>query len=290
MAAPTLGCMTTGDELLLIAIGPRRRRIRGAGRLRFALRAAELADLGLAGRIALGVRRIEVLDARRVEDRRLSNVLHSLRTTVPPPTVKDWLRRTPRSLTGEYLSRLEDQKAVRVRRWRDSSRANRHKILSVDLPRRRELLARLDAVVRPRRSATSPADRDLTLAALIQAAGLATAAYPGLRGIAARRRLAALAATDRLAPATAGAARAAAGGFGAAPNTCADFSRQLLEDLGRLYSDLTTGGHGLGHDLNAGSWGAGGEGLSGHHGGGHGGGHPSGGHSGGHDGGSHGGW
>ncbi|MFI5750552.1 GPP34 family phosphoprotein [Streptomyces sp. NPDC051644] len=98
--------MTTGDELLLLAIvpGSRRIRIRAEDRLRFALRAAELADLGLAGRIAVGLRRIEVIDSRRVEDRRLSNVLHSLGATAPPPGRKDWLRRTPRSLTIEYMA------------------------------------------------------------------------------------------------------------------------------------------------------------------------------------------
>ncbi|MFE5098006.1 GPP34 family phosphoprotein [Streptomyces sp. NPDC056638] len=264
--------MTTGDELLLLAIVPGRRRIRirAGDRLRFALRASELADLGLAGRITLGPRRIEVTDPRRVEDRRLNNVLHSLGATAPPPSLKDWLRRTPRSLTTEYLSRLEDQRAVRVRRWRDPSGRKRHDILSVDLPRRQALLARLDSVVRSG-SATSAADRDLTLAALVQAAGLAPAAYPGLRGITDRRRLAAFTATDRLAPATARAAPAADEELAAALTTGADvLTRHLIGELSDLYADFTTGGHGLGHDLDPGSWPEGGAGGSGHHGGGHG--------------------
>ncbi|MGW0936044.1 GOLPH3/VPS74 family protein [Streptomyces sp. NPDC002666] len=107
--------MTTGDELLLLAIVPGRQRIRirSDNRLRYALRTSELADLCLAGRIAVGRRRIEVLDTRPVEDRRLSNVLQGLGAATPPPGLKDWLRRTPRSLIVEYLSRLEDQKAVR---------------------------------------------------------------------------------------------------------------------------------------------------------------------------------
>jgi uncharacterized membrane protein YgcG len=283
--------MTTGDELLLLAIDPGRRRIRAEGRLRFALRAAELADLGSAGRIAVGARRIEVLDSERLEDRRLNNVLHSLGTAAPPPGLKDWLRGTPRSLTIEYLSRLEDQKAVRVRRWRDRGGRTRNDILSVDLSRRRALLARLDTVIRPGHSAAPPTDhdrdRDFTLAALVQAAGLATAAYPGLRGIAARRRLAALFATDRLAPVIAGAALAADEEVAAALSTGADFlTRQLFDELSDLYTDFTTGSHGLGHDLDPGSWSAGGGGT-GHHGGGHaGGGH----HGGGHMGGDHGGW
>ncbi|MFG2632150.1 GPP34 family phosphoprotein [Streptomyces sp. NPDC048473] len=257
--------MTTGDELLLLAIvpGSRRIRIRAEDRLRFALRAAELADLGLAGRIAVGLRRIEVIDSRRVEDRRLSNVLHSLGATAPPPGRKDWLRRTPRSLTIEYLSRLEDQKAVRVRRWRDPGGRTRHDILFVDLPRRRALLARLDGVVRSG-SAMSTGDRDLILAVLVQTAGLAPAVYPGLRGMADRRRLAALTATVRAAP-------AADEELAAALTAGVDaLARQLLGELSDLYADFTTGGHSLGHDLDPGSWSEGGAGGTGHHGGGHG--------------------
>lgn len=163
-----------------------------------------MVDLGLAGRITVSPRQIEVTGSQSVEDRRLSNVLRSLSAAAPPPGLKDWLRRTPRSLTIEYLSRLEDQKAVRVRRWRAPGGCARHDILSVDLPRRRALLARLDNVVRSG-SATPKAAHDISLAMLVQAAGLASAAYPGLQGIIDRRRLAALAASDHLTPATANA-------------------------------------------------------------------------------------
>ncbi|MFJ6850388.1 GPP34 family phosphoprotein [Streptomyces sp. NPDC091271] len=125
--------MATADELLLLAIVPGRHRIRirSESRLRYALRASELADLCLAGRIVVGRRLIEVLDTQPIEDRRLSNVLQGLGAAAPPLGPRDWLRRTPRSLTVEYLSRLEDQKAVRVRRWRDASGRTRNDILSV---------------------------------------------------------------------------------------------------------------------------------------------------------------
>ncbi|MFF2846231.1 GPP34 family phosphoprotein [Streptomyces sp. NPDC058001] len=274
--------MTTGDELLLLAIVPGRRRIRlrAGDRLRFALRAAELADLGKAGRIAVGSRRIEVLDARHVGDRRLKNVLRALGAADSPPGLRDWLRRTPRSLTVEYLSRLEDQKIVRVRRRRDAGGRTRHDILSVDLPRRRALLDRLDSVVSPDTatptadsdSATSPADRDLTLTALAQVADLGRAVYPGLRGISNRRRMAALTATIGSAPATIGASPAADEELAAALTTGADvLTHRLLNELSDLYADVTTGGHGLSHDLDPGGWsGPGGGGGHGHHGGGHG--------------------
>ncbi|MFE7107935.1 GPP34 family phosphoprotein [Streptomyces sp. NPDC057575] len=261
--------MTTGDELLLLAIVPGRQRIRirSEDRLRYALRTSELADLCLAGRIAVGRRRIEVLDTRPVEDRRLSSVLQSLGAAAPPPALKDWLRRTPRSLTVEYLSRLEDQKTVRVRRWRDSSGRTRNDILSVDLPRRQALLTRLDSMVR---SGSAPSTADLTLAVLAQAAHLAPAAYPGLRGITDRRRMAALAATHRPTPATAGAVPVADEELAAALTTGADvLTRRLLGEFSDLYADFTTGGHGLGHDLDSGSWSEGGAGGTGHHGDGH---------------------
>lgn len=188
-----------GDELLLLAITPGRLRrglrIRSPQRLRLALRAAELAELALAGRIDVGERRIAVRDRTPVDARRLSNVLHVLAGTEPPPTPQEWLRGAPRSLVTEYVSRLQDRKVIRVRRWRGRDGRTRNDILAADLPRRREVVARLDAVVR---AATGLADddpdlaRDLALAVLVRSARLASAVHPGLRGRAARRRLAAL--------------------------------------------------------------------------------------------------
>ncbi|SEN04286.1 GOLPH3/VPS74 family protein [Actinacidiphila rubida] len=270
--------MGTGDELVLVAVEPGKRRLRGGERLRFALRAAELVDLLALGRIAMGERAIEVVDRTRVEDRRLGNVLHSLGTTVPAPDLKGWLRATPRSLTYEYLSRLEDRKLVRVRRWRDRGGRSHHDILFVDVARRREVLARLDGE-----------DGDPALASLVQAVGLAHVAYPGLRGRAARRRLAARAdagPAGSAAPAVRDAARAVheqeAAILAAGLDT---FSRRVVGELADLYSDFRTGGVGLGHDLDSRGW-SGGD-LGGHHGGHHGG-HDGGGHHGGGDG--HGGW
>ncbi|GGV97611.1 hypothetical protein GCM10015535_69360 [Streptomyces gelaticus] len=267
-----LACMALGDDLLLLAIVPGRRRIRirGGDRLRFALRASELVDLGLAGRITVGPRQIEVTGSQHVEDRRLSNVLRSLSAAAPPPSLKDWLRRTPRSLTIEYLSRLEDQKVVRVRRWRDPGGRARHDILFVDLPRRRALLARLDSVVRSG-SAMPEAAHNTSLAMLVQAAGLARAAYPGLRGITGRRRLAALSAPALFMPASARTSLDADAELAAALTTGADaLTRQLFGELSDLYADFTTGGHSLAHGLDPGSWSEGGTAGTGHHSSGHG--------------------
>ncbi|WP_160145062.1 GOLPH3/VPS74 family protein [Actinacidiphila yanglinensis] len=246
--------MTMGDELLLLAIDPRKRRIRGGGRLRFALRAAELAELAAGGRISLGARRIEVVEPSRGGDRRLNNVLHSLCRATPAPTVKDWLRETPRSLVSEYLSRLQDQRAVRVRRWRDRGGRTRHDILSVDVSRRRALVAHVDTVVRSGSAAPSSAESTLVLTALVQAAGLARTVYPGPRGFPARRRLARLVAADRLATTTAHAAVADLELADALATGVDLLSRRLYDELTDLYADFTTGGHSLGHDLDPGAW------------------------------------
>jgi Golgi phosphoprotein 3 (GPP34) len=270
--ALTLDGMGTGDELVLVAIEPAKRRLRGGERLRFAVRAAEVADLVERGRVRVGPRRIEVVDPERVEDRRLNNVLHSLGTADPAPSLKEWLRATPRSLTHEYLSRLEDQRLIRVRRWRDRGGRTHHDILYVNADRRRKLLERMDQE-----------DGDRVLASLVRTAGLGSVAYPGLRGRAARRRLAARAEPGALAPALADATRAAdeesAAGLAEGIDT---FPRRLFGELADIYSDFSTGGHGLSHDLDSGGW-SGGDMGGGHHGGGH--------HGGGHHGGDgHGGW
>ncbi|MFJ8849964.1 hypothetical protein [Streptomyces sp. NPDC102437] len=82
--------------------------------------------------------------------------------------------------------------------------------------------------------------------------------------------MAALAATHRSTPATAGAVPVADEELAAALTNGADvLTRQLLGEFSDLYADFTTGGHGLGHGLHSGSWSEGGSGGTGHHGDGH---------------------
>ncbi|WP_406389729.1 GPP34 family phosphoprotein [Streptomyces sp. NBC_00887] len=253
--------MTMGDELLLLAVGTGRRhpRIRSESRLRIALSAAELAELCLAGRIAFGTRRIEIIDPGPVEDRRLNNVLLGLGRTVPPPSLHDWLRLTPRSLISEYFSRLEDQEALRSRRRRDAGGRTTHDILSVDLPRRRGVLDRLDAVTRSG-PGTPPAEPyDLALAVLVRVADIAPAVYPGVRGAAARRRLAARTATGSPLLASTQAAAPYGEGDAGTPVTQTFLpAGQLANELVTLYSEVTTGDQGLAHYLDSGGWSDGG--------------------------------
>lgn len=262
-----------GDELLLLALTPGRRRIRvrSPERLRYALRAAELAELALLGRVVVGERRIEVLDRGRLGVPRLDNLLAGLAAAQPPPAPRGWLRAAPRSLTAEYLSRAHDQKTARVRRRRDRTGGSSYDIDSLDVERRTALAARLAAAVRAASAGGAEAGEeyayDVTLAVLAHAAGLGPALHPGLRGLAARRRMAALTAPGDAVAGEAAlaydeelAARAELGIDG--------LSRGFQRQLSRIYSDVTTGGHGLGHDMSAGGWS---DDLSagGHHGGGH---------------------
>ncbi|MEV0008678.1 GPP34 family phosphoprotein [Streptomyces sp. NPDC047973] len=248
--------MTIGDDLLLLAVGTGRRRprIRSEHRLRIALRTSELAELCLACRIAFGPRRIEVLGPAPVEDRRLTGVLLGLGRTVPPPSFHDWLRRSPSSLTTEYFSRLEDQKALRCRRRRGADGRTHHEVLSVDVARRRAVLGRLDVLVRS--APQGPPDpRDLVLAVLVGVADIAPAAYPGIRGAAARRRLAALTSSESTLLAATQAGGPLGGGRAGAPPAPGFLpAGQLANELVSLYSDVTTGGHGLAHSLDSGGW------------------------------------
>ncbi|MFE3517662.1 GPP34 family phosphoprotein [Streptomyces sp. NPDC059166] len=254
--------MTLGDELLLLAVGTGRRRprIRSENRLRAALRASELVELHLTGRIAFGPRRIEVLGTESVEDRRLDNILLSLGRTVPPPSFREWLGTAPQSLVSEYYSRLEDQKALRCRRWRDAAGRTRHDVVSVDVARRRAVVDRLGALI-DAAPGTPPDRRDLALAVLVGTADIPAAVYPGVRGLAARRRLTARTAawTEHLTSAQE-AARLAGGGSGAPATHPFPPSGRLGNELADLYSDVTTGGHGLAHSLDSGGWSDGGAG------------------------------
>lgn len=269
----TLADVTMGDELLLLAIVPgrRRTRVRSPERLRFALRAAELAELALMGRIALGERRIEVLDRGRIGTPRLDSVLVGLAGATPPPTSREWLRATPRLLTGTYVSRLQDQKVIKARRQRDRVGVTRYDILSVDAARRAALVERVTAAVRGSRADPAAYSYDLTLAVLARAAGLASAVHPGLRGLAARRRMTTLTASGaEVEEAALTYERDIATAVGSGVT---DLTRGLYNELSEIYSDTTTGGHGLGHDLSSGGWSDASPGGGHHGGGGHGGGH-----------------
>jgi hypothetical protein len=247
-----------GDDLLLLAIHPARRRIRVADRIPYALRAAELVELTLRGRTGLAAGRITVLDAARTEDRRLNNTLYAL--AGKPPTLGDWLRKTPRGFAQEYLSRLEDQRTVRVRRRGPRGRLPRPQILWVDPERHQAVRARLDEVVRdPESVRVGEADR--ALATLVHACGLGDRLYRGLRGRGARKRLARIAGGSRIARDAQAASLAPDQELAEVISHAADhLTRELRSELTDMYTSTVDGPGSSG-------WGHYGSHDGGHHGG-----------------------
>ncbi|HEY3873479.1 MAG TPA: GPP34 family phosphoprotein [Actinocrinis sp.] len=179
--------MALGEDLLMAAIAPRGGRVRVPDRIGFALRAAELVDLVLAGRIEVEGRRIAVIGQTPIGDRRLAGVLAALESENEAPTVKTWLRGALEDVTmaGEYFSLLQDQGAVRVEQRRNAALTD-PRIVVLDTARRAAVLARIDGVAQGR-AAPPP---DVVLAGLVSACRLDRHLYRGPFGRSARRRLA----------------------------------------------------------------------------------------------------
>jgi len=182
--------MTLGDDLMLLAIRPRTGRVHRYERMDFALRAAELFELALAGRIGVATAhgRIVVGNAAPTGERRLDNVLRLLDAATPEPTIRDWLKRTWRGTTTAYLSRLEDQGAIRVDRRARRYAGSPPPIAVLDRPRHAATKQRVTEAARH----PDCAALDRALAALVHAAGLAGPLYRGPHRRATRHRLARL--------------------------------------------------------------------------------------------------
>lgn len=281
--------MTLGDELLLLAIDPHGGRIRVARRLGIALRLAELLDLVQAGRIEVlpGTGVVNVRDTTRTADRRLSNTLRRLRSSSPAPTVATWIASTPPGLVREYLSRLEDQKAVRVDRGTSRQPRVPPGVELRDRARQSALRQRVVGVARGEGSGADGGEAEqsaFALAVLTHACGLDARLFHGPRGWMIRRRLARLQGRQPLTGSTG--ADAAPVGDGESPPVPARVLPFAFTDAAwQMVSVLQ-----VARDIDVWSVTYGSEGThrhdpaSGHHGGGHFGGGDHGGH------GSHGGF
>jgi Golgi phosphoprotein 3 (GPP34) len=181
--------MTSGEDLLLLAIEPHSGLIREADRIKFSLRASALIDLALAHRITMNANRIKVLDSAATGDKRLDNALASLGAS-STPSLRAWLKDTPPGygIINEYLSSLADQGAVRFERRRDRGPAPMQATL-LDQARRDEAAAKVDRVAHGRGDDSEGADSDRALASLVHSCGLDRHLY---RSPVARRRLARL--------------------------------------------------------------------------------------------------
>ena len=160
--------MTSGEDLLLLALVPRSGRVREADRVKFALRASVLVDLALAHRITMNANRIKVLSTAATGDRRLDNALSSLGSNTAP-SLRAWVRDTPAGygMINRYLSILADQGVLEVEPRRGGIPAPMHATL-LDRTPRDAAKARVDRVARGRESE----DADRALAGLIHSCGL----------------------------------------------------------------------------------------------------------------------
>jgi Golgi phosphoprotein 3 (GPP34) len=190
--------MTSGEDLLLLAIEPHSGLIREADRIKFALRASALVDLALAHRITMNANRIKVLDAAATGDKRLDKALASLGAS-STPSLRAWPKDTTPGcgIINEYLSTPADQGAVRLEHRRERASAPMQATL-LDQARRDEAAARVDRVAHGQDG--SGADADRALAGLVHSCGLDRRLY---RSPVARRRIARLGSETGTAPAAA---------------------------------------------------------------------------------------
>ncbi|MBS2550879.1 GPP34 family phosphoprotein [Catenulispora sp. NL8] len=109
-------------------MNPRSGSVRVVERIRFALRATDLIELTMAGRIGLGGGRITVSDPTPVGVERLDEVLAWLHENRQNTALEVWLREGPPGLRmiRRYLTILADQGALRIRDrgWNSASRAS----------------------------------------------------------------------------------------------------------------------------------------------------------------------
>jgi hypothetical protein len=161
--------MALGEDLLLLAVDPRGGAVRRADRIGFPLRASELVDLALAGRIEVADGRIRVIDPTWMDKRRLDETLSALVKAKRAPTIREWTRDTPRgyAMVREYLVVLKRQGAVRLVQFGNGRSAKTRAVL-LDPGRRDAVMARIDRVARGK----SADEADLALAALVCSCGL----------------------------------------------------------------------------------------------------------------------
>ncbi|ACU74057.1 hypothetical protein Caci_5198 [Catenulispora acidiphila DSM 44928] len=227
--------MTLGEDLLLLAIHPRSGRIRNVERMSPALRAVELLELSLAGRVAVEEGRIATKDASPVGHRLVDHALHSLSSEAKPPKVEEWLRGQRASgeseaALGQYVALLGRQQVIRVER-RAQGLARYTHITVRDQERVSSARARIDRVAHGEVSATAD---DHALAGIVHACGLGPCLYRGPHRLVARRRLARFAVPEEVTESMRAAATAADAELAAA------VAEALSSGIAKMTKELTT--------------------------------------------------
>ncbi|HEY7325481.1 MAG TPA: GPP34 family phosphoprotein [Streptosporangiaceae bacterium] len=176
---------TLGDDLVLLAIRPNG-VIAASAKLQFGLSGSELVRLAALRRVGIDRGRIVVLDEAPTGDVLLDEALASMDGGAQAPTARQWVARNRGELVRRYLERLAAAGTVQLERRKALGLipVNGWKVL--DPGRLAAAKARLDGVAY---GTGSLGASEIALAGLATAIGLPPIIYPGLGGVAARRRI-----------------------------------------------------------------------------------------------------
>jgi hypothetical protein len=174
-----------GDDLLLLAA-----RSDGTlalpAKLRFGLAGSELVRLADARRVDITRGRIVILDAAPTGDQLLDEALGSMTGRRGEPAAKAWVARNRPGLVNRYLARAEAAGLVRADRRTVLGFIPMTRWRVLDTARAAQARARLTAVA----ESTGPVDTaHAALAGLASAIDVTRVVFPGLAGLAARKRL-----------------------------------------------------------------------------------------------------
>lgn len=177
--------MTLGLDILLLNIDPNLRMVREWEYAGYAMQAADLIELTVAGRLTLTgrwVKWITIVDATPTGDPLLDTTLAALATSRKRLMPTDWMARQPGNPIDPGLAVLASQGALRVNSRRGTGRRTYTEVELLDAERQARVGARLDRYV----AAGSAADvLDWAMAGLVHQCTLWT---PGHFDRAAQRK------------------------------------------------------------------------------------------------------
>ena len=225
--ASILSTVTAGEDLLLLAVGPRDGRIRIAERLGPALRSLELVELAAFKRITAAHGEIELSDPTPTGHQCLDAAMASLRLECRAPGFDMWLRdRTPGPpIVDQYLSLLADQGAIRIEDGGGGEATLRIRMLVLGRDRCVHARTRINHAVYGKRDGAA---LDEALARVVHACDLDRYLYRGLRARATRKRMATSFDVSKYADSA------------VADCAASDASSKASPDLAMLTAELTT--------------------------------------------------
>jgi hypothetical protein len=138
--------VTLGLDILLLNIDPHLRRVREREYAGYAMQAADLIELTVAGRLILTgrwVKWITIVDATPTGDPLLDTTLAALATSRKRLMPTDWMARQPGNPIEPGLAVLASQGAVRVNSRRGTGRRTYTEVELLDRVRQEEVCSRL---------------------------------------------------------------------------------------------------------------------------------------------------